>query len=174
VTARYHDPDLSTAKATKALIDQAIAQGKFKIDDVLFDQHCAGLNDPRSLDLLMKLALYFAVDLGLTSIDDDCFERARALVDYRNQAARFLEPIEAENPEGRLMKEILRELHQNGGRMAYRDLCRNLEYHRHGRLWETAYGLLNHYGDVVEFRERRTSGKQKTRMVGLVLHDPNE
>jgi len=96
------------------------------------------------------------------------------LVDYRNQAAKFLEPIEAENQEGRLMKEILRELKQNGGRMSYRDLCRNMEYNRYGRLWGTAYGVLKNHGDIVEFWEQRTPGKRKTGMVGLVLHDPDE
>jgi len=172
----YRDPLFRGALKTKELIDRAIAQGKFRLDDPLWEHHIAGIDDPRSLDLLVKLSLYFAVDLGTMVVDDDCVERARALVDYRNQAAKFLEPIEAENQEGRLMKEILRELKQNGGRMSYRDLCLNLDYSRHGRLWNTAYDLLksNSHGDVVEFMERRTAGKRKTRIVGLVLHDLDE
>jgi len=170
----FRDPDLSGAKVTRELVDRAVVQRRFKIDDPMFKEHIAGIDEPRSLDLLFKLALYFAVDLGLTVVDDDCMERARALVDYRNQAAKFLEPIEAENQEGRLMMEILRELRQNGGRMSYRDLCRDMEYNRCGRLWEIAYGLLEKRGDIVYFQEQRTLGKRKTGMVGLVLRDPDE
>ena len=165
---------MSGAKVTRELVDRAVVQRRFKIDDPMFKEHIAGIDEPRSLDLLFKLALYFAVDLGLTVVDDDCMERARALVDYRNQAAKFLEPIEAENQEGRLMMEILRELRQNGGRMSYRDLCRDMEYNRCGRLWEIAYGLLEKRGDIVYFQEQRTLGKRKTGMVGLVLRDPDE
>jgi len=72
------------------------------------------------------------------------------------------------------MQEILRELRQNGGRMPHRDLCRNLNYERCGRVWGIAYGLLKNYGDIIEFQEQRIPGKRKTGMVGLVLRDPDE
>jgi hypothetical protein len=174
----YSDPDISMmegALKTRALIDKAINQRLYRIEEPeMYAKRAKGL-DPRSFDLLKKLSLYLAVDLNLDVIDDDCMERARALVDYRNQAAAFLEPIEADNAEGRLMKEIVRELHQNKGKMPYRDLCRDLDYRRHGmKLWKSAYyGLLNH-GDIAEFQEVRTPGKRATRMVGLVKHEEDE
>ena len=170
----FQDPSLTGAAKTRELIDRALNQKTFQIEDVaMFEKRIKGL-DPRSLNLLVKLSLYFAIDLGLKAVDDDCAERARALVDYRNQAAAFLEPIEAENAEGRLMKEILRELRQNKGKMPYRVLLRALDYGRFGRTWDTAYGLLRNHGDIVEFQERRTRGKRKTHMVGIVLHDADE
>ena len=97
------------------------------------------------------------------------------LVDYRNQSAAYLEPIEADNVEGRLFKEIIRELRQNRGKMSYRDLCLNLDYSRHGlRLWHQVYhGMVNH-GDIMEFQEARTPGKRTTRMVGLVKYEEDE
>jgi hypothetical protein len=174
----YSDPEVSMREGaikTRALIDKAINQRLYRIEEYeMYVQRAKGL-DPRSLDLLKKLSLYLAIDLGLEVIDDDCMERARALVDYRNQAAAFLEPIEADNAEGRLQKEVLRELKQNRGKVSYRDLCLSLDYSRHGmKLWKTAYyGLVNH-GDIIEFQEARTEGKRTTRMVGLVKHDEDE
>ena len=169
----YRDPDLSGAKRTRELIDRAVTQGKFKLDDPLFEQHIAGLDDPRSLDLVKKLALYFAIDLGLGVIDEDCVERARALVDYRNQAAKFLQPIEAENAEGRLMQEIRREIRQHGGIMSHRELCRNMNADRAGRTWDLAYRLLKDAGTqaIVEFYAEQTPGKRKTRMVAIKIDD---
>jgi len=172
----YSDPDFRAgALKTKELIDKAINQRTYRIEESeAFARRAKGL-DPRSFDLLKKLALYFAVDLDIPIIDDDCVERARALVDYRNQAAAYLEPIEADNVEGRLQKEVIRELRQNRGKMSYRDLCRNLDFGRYGiRMWKAAYyGLVSH-GDIVEFQEVRTAGKRATRMVGLVKHDEDE
>jgi hypothetical protein len=172
----YSTPDYREgALKTKKLIDEAINQRTFQIEEPeMYARRVKGM-DPRSMDMVLKLALILAVDLGLKIIDDDCVDRARALVDYRNQAAAYLEPIEADNVEGRLQKEVLRELRQNRGKLSYRELCRNLDFGRYGmRLWRAVYhGLVNH-GDVVEFQECRTPGKRATRMVGLVKHDEDE
>lgn len=169
----FRNPSLDGAKKTRELIDRAVKQRTFRLDDPLFQEHIAGIDDPRSLDLVMKLSLYFAIDLGLDVIDEDCVERARALVDYRNQATRFLEPIEADNAEGRLMQEIRREIRQHGGIMVHRDLCRNMNADRAGRLWDIAYNLLKNAGTqaIVEFYEGRTKGKRKTRMVAVKIDD---
>src|SRR6266851_676217 len=168
----YRDPTMTGAKKTRELIDRAINQRTFPLEDAeMFETRIKGM-DPRSQNLVLKLALFFAIDLNLSVVDDDCAERACALVAYRNQAAAFLEPIEADNAEGRLQKEMLRELRQHLGRMPYREFCRNLEYHRYGtRNWNGAYRGLVSQGDLVEFDERRTTGKRATRMVGLVLHE---
>jgi hypothetical protein len=166
---------LQGARKTRELIDRAVNQRTFQIEEPeAFARRVKGM-DPRSMDLVKKLALVLAVDLGLDVIDDDAVERACALVAYRNQAAAYLAPIEADNVEGRLQKEILRELRQNQGKLSYRDLCRNLDYGRYGtRLWKSVYqGLVGH-GETVEFDEIRTPGKRATRMVGLVKHDEDE
>jgi len=99
-----------------------------------------------------------------------------ALVQYRNQAAAFLEPIEADNQQGRLQKEIIRELRQNRGKMSYRQLCRNLDFERYGLdVWNRAYRTMLPYGNdegvIFEWREQTTPGKRATRMVGLIKFD---
>jgi hypothetical protein len=127
--------------------------------------------DPRSMEMVQNLALYFAVDLGRSVIDADCVKRARALVDYRNQTTAFVAPIEADNIEGRLQKEIIRELRQHSGKMPHRDLCRNLDYTRYGTtVWRKAYyGLMGgNDATIVEFDESRTPGKRASKMVGLL------
>jgi hypothetical protein len=107
------------------------------------------LGDPRSMNLVYTFALYFAVDQGLDEITEDCIARALALVDYRQKAMTFLEPIEAKNDEGRLLKEIIRS--QDYGE----------------RFWKMVYrgGIEGNW-----FREFTEPGKrgQTKKMVGLV------
>jgi len=66
------------AQETKRRIDQAVIQGVFEIDDFweVLDEMSAVNN--RMAIRVAKLALYFAVDLGKTIIDDDCLARAAA------------------------------------------------------------------------------------------------
>lgn len=170
--APFVNPPLDGALRTRQFIEAAIQQKTFQFADTKgYAGAVAGL-DPRSMELVQKLALYFAVDLGRTEIDSDCVRRARALVDYRNQAREFVAPIEADNVEGRLQKEVIRELRQHGGKMPHRDLCRNLDYARYGTsVWRKAfYGLVND-GTIAQFQESRTPGKRKTEMVGLLKRD---
>jgi len=164
----YSDPVLIGAAKTRKLIDKAIAQGKYEFDSPeTFAKMVHGL-DPRSMDLVQKLALYFAVDMDSPVIDDEHIERAVALVQYRNQAAKFLAPIEADNHQGRLQKEIIRELQQHRGKLKYRELCRNLDYTRYGLdVWQRAYKTMIAEGIIAEFVERQPSG-QTAKVVGLL------
>src|SRR5258708_3301292 len=91
------------------------------------------MGDPRNMNLLYTLGLYFAVDLGLGEITEDCITRALALVDYRQKATVFLEPIEARNDEGRLLKEIIREIRQHGVNMTTRELYKTLHAEDYGQ-----------------------------------------
>ncbi len=165
----YSDPILvGGAAKTRQLFDKAVNQGAFNFESPeWYAKKVEGL-DPRSMDLAQKLALYFCVDMGDTTISDEHVDRALALVKYRNQAAAFLAPIEAENDGARMQKEILRELRQNRGKMRYRELCRALDYtsielFKWNRLFQ---GLVNE-GLIADFSEPTTSGKRVTRMVGL-------
>ena len=171
--APYTDPNyVERAVRTRQLVDKAINQGKYEFDSPeTFASKVSGL-DPRSIDLAGKLALYFAIDTGSTVVDDEHIERAMALVEYRNQAAAFLAPIEADNKEGRLQKEIVRELQQNRGKLSYRKLCLNLDYKRYGTYeWDRAYKGLLKVNDICEFFEETTPGKRPSRMTGLVKQE---
>jgi len=59
---------------TKALIDKAVSHKEYEISgyakDYLRDK-AASFGDPRSMNMVYKFALYFAVDLGLGEIDED-------------------------------------------------------------------------------------------------------
>jgi hypothetical protein len=176
-TVPHIDPDfLEPSKCTRMLIDKALKQGVYEFENFeAYKERVAGM-DPRSMGLIQKLALYFCVDLGADAIDGDHIDRAIALVEYRNQAAKFLAPIEADNHQGRLQKEILRELQQNRGKMKYRDLCRNLDYGRYGMdMWKRAYATMLpsgfDEGQIFEFSEEVTPGKRPAKMVGLIKFD---
>ena len=173
-TVPFHDPLLVPGAAeTRKRIDAAIAKKEYEFEDPsYFSKRVAGM-DPRSMSLVMKFALFLTIDMGKDVIDDDVIERALALVEYRNQVSAFLEPIEADNQQGRLQKEIIRELKQHGGKMTYRDLCRNLDFNRFGLdVWNRAYRTMLPYGIdegiICEWQAQTTTGKRSTRMVGLI------
>jgi hypothetical protein len=176
-TAPYSDPLYQDgAIKTAQLIDKAITQKTFTFQDPdWYSKRVSGM-DPRSMDLVQKLCLYLCIDMGASVIDDEHIDRALALVQYRNQAAAFLAPIEADNQQGRLQKEIIRELRQHKGKMSYRQLCRNLDFERYGLdVWKRAYYTMlpsgNDEGTICEWGEKTTAGKRETRTVGLIKYD---
>ena len=176
-TTPYRDPNFSAkAHEMKRIIDNAVQKQRFEYEDFGgFADRVKGM-DPRSMTMVERLALGFAILLGYDKVEDDSIERALALVEYRNQSARFLEPIEADNMQGRLQKEISRELRQHRGKMRYRDLYHNLDGTRYGKdVWNRAFKTMlpngNDEGEIVEFWEETTPGKRPTRMVGLLKHD---
>jgi hypothetical protein len=163
---QYADPELRVEE-TLDRIQRAVAKEVFprtaKLD--------FGDVTPRSFQFGVAFALYFAVDLGKDSIDEECVERAKALVGYRNEVIRFLEPIEGANEEAILQKTMMREIRRNGGMMKYRDLCRDLSYADYGTYrWKTSFKGLTDEG-LVKLWEERTDKGRTTRMVGLVRED---
>lgn len=166
--AGFHDPVFTEASVeTRKAIDEAITKGVYEFECKEEAQKYADGLDPRAMGLYYKLALYFAIDLKKGEIDAECLERAKAMVLYRNQAAAFLAPIEADNQAGRLQKEIVRELRQNGGRMKYRELCRALDYTRYGMdMWTQSYKSIAREGIIVEWTDTSDTG-HSVRMVGI-------
>ena len=176
-TVMYQDPlFVEGSVETKKRIDAALAKKEYEFEDPAhFASKVAGL-DPRSMELVTNLALLLTIDMGKDMIDDDVIDRALALVAYRNEAAAFLAPIEADNQQGRLQKEIIRELRQHRGKMSYRQLCLNLDYSRYGiDVWNRAYKTMLPYGNdegiICEWQEQTTAGKRATRVVGLIKFD---
>jgi hypothetical protein len=145
----YQEPNLLGAAHTQGLIHQAIAQAVFDYEDRrLVDKVVRGMN-PRSIGLVEKFALYFAMDTGSNVIDADHVERAKALADYEDQVQKYLDPIEAETVLGRVQQEMTRELRFNGGKMTYRDFSRNLHAERKGtEQWKVAVRGLIENGTI--------------------------
>ena len=167
-TTPYSDPFLGDAAVrTRKALDAAVEQGVYPYEDVESAFALLSGMDPRSMQLAQMLALYFAVDLQedgerLTMITPECLERALTLVAYRNDVRKYLEPIEADTAQGRIQKEIVREVKQAGGKMKYRDLCRNMDYGRFGSyIWKQAIsGMLTIDPPMlVEWNEKTTKGR---------------
>src|ERR1700730_2316473 len=132
------------AQETKKRIDKAVQQGVFEIDDFfgLLDKMAAVNN--RMGVRVAKLALYFAVDLGRTEIDDNCLERAAAVAQYDLAVKHYLQVPEGATMEGQLQSEIINFLVRNAGRVTHTELNRRMHPERYGTsLWNKVYqGLL--------------------------------
>jgi hypothetical protein len=167
-TVPYVDPPLQEGAAkTRQAIDVAVERGVYEYEDLRHASNILNGKDPRSMQLVQMLALYFAVDLEEDCITIDCMERADALVKYRQEVRAYLEPIEADTVQGRVQKEILRELKQAGGKLKYRDLCRNMDYGRYGSdFWRAATVGMVKTGMMVEWNERTPKG-QKAHWIGI-------
>jgi hypothetical protein len=141
----YSEP-LLDSEPTRKVIETAMTQhdGIFDYEDYTDAQGKAKGIDPRSLAMFENLSLYFAVDLGRDTIDADCCERARALVEYRNRTQKFLDPIQAETSQGKDQMGIVHELRRNHGKMMTRDLKKAMRSDRLGSdRWYRAYhGLI--------------------------------
>lgn len=174
-TTPYVDPPIQEgARRTGQVIERAVQQAVFAYEDA--DRAAKTLNglDPRSMQLVQMLALYFAVDMEEDCITIDCVERAEALVKYRQEVRAYLEPIEADTIQGRVQKEILRELKQAGGKMKYRNLCLNMDYGRFGSdFWSAAIGGMFKTKMLVQWDERTPKG-QKAHWVGIPKHEDDD
>jgi hypothetical protein len=169
----YHVPPIEeAAKVTYSAIEAATLKGVYEFavwEDV--NSIANGMN-PRTMQMLFALALYFAIDLKRDKIDLDCLTRAKELVAFRDQSIRFLAPIEADNEQGRVQQEITRELRQNKGKMKTRDLSKELHAERYGTdRWKAAYWGLVKEGVIADFSEKTKSG-QTCRMTALLV--PND
>lgn len=178
-TVPYKDPILTEPSVQTSLaISAAIQQGVYTYDNFKEAQSLLNGMDPRSMQLAQMLALYFAVDLqeegqhSLT-ITPEALERALALVQYRNAVRAYLEPIEADTVQGRIQKEILREVKQAGGKIKYREMCRNMDYSRFGTdVWKNAIKgmLLVDPPMLIEWAEATENGR-KVHMIGIPKSD---
>jgi len=165
----YTDPDfMDTCSETRQLIDKALEQKIYDYEDYeeakfIIKNELAGLttsdigDGEDSLDLSMsrlvgltqKLALFFAVDLGLASITGECLERATALVKYRCAVIRYLRPIEADSVLGRLQQLMIHTIRSNQGQMLVRQWKRLCHYDRYDtELWFRAQKGLIQTGKI--------------------------
>jgi hypothetical protein len=155
---------------TKNRIEAAVKRQKFTICDDFFGdvydiaaEMAAQFGDPRSMNLVYKLSLYFAVDLGRESIDLECIERAIDLVKYRNRAIAHVPPIEARNEEALMQKEIVHVLRQHRGKMTFRELARECHYQDYGvQKWRRfGFDPLVVAGEVFVKEEPGRRGQKK-------------
>ena len=169
----YHLPQIDeAAKKTQAVIESALLKGVYEFASMEEVQALVTGMNPRTMQMLFALALYFAIDLGRDKIDLDCLTRAKELVAFRDQSIIFLAPIEADNEQGRMQQEITRELRQHKGKMTYRDLCNELHAERFGSdRWKAGYRGLISEGVIADYNEKLSSGRTSHMVALLVLND---
>jgi hypothetical protein len=101
----------------------------------------------RSVNLAEKFALALAVDLGRERVDTDCQRRGMALAIYRDEAAAYLNPFQAENPSAELEERIRRTLAKKGCGMRVRELEQVLHATRYGsHMWWRTLGDMAKVG----------------------------
>lgn len=107
---------------TRKRIDKAIKQAVYSIDDTTRLGNEIEKLGVRAESRAEKLALYFAIDLGLDSIDDGCIERALAICKYEEQTKQYLKIFEASTREGAVQNRIILALQRHSGVMTRRAL----------------------------------------------------
>lgn len=133
------------ALKTRQLIDKAVNQGTFKFFDQTPFMEALKKYGTRAEIRAEKWALYFAIDMGLSEIDEDCVERGIALARYESEVKKYLMTFEAKNDESNIQQNIVRSLKKNRGLLELRELERTLHSSKYGTtLWNRAlFGLIN-------------------------------
>lgn len=151
MTPMIHVPTMLGAIETRKMIDKAIEKKEYAVTDMSPLQNRMNELGNRAEIRAEKFALYFAIDRGLDEIDEDCIERALALVDYEKAVKRFIAPFEGSTREGNVQLSIINTLQRRPGGMPYRDLERELHAVRMGtQLWQQCYQGLVRNGWIAE------------------------
>lgn len=144
-------PFHEAALKTRAMIDKAVNQGEFKFFDQTPFRVAQGKFDTRALIRAEKWALYFAIDLGLSEIDEDCVERGIALARYESEVKKYLMTYEAKNDESNIQQSVVRLLKKSQGKMELREMERKLNISRYGTtLWNRAFNGLYQSGYILQ------------------------
>jgi primase-like protein/bifunctional DNA primase/polymerase-like protein len=160
---------------TQRRIDKAVGQKVYDYDDpnnvfgTKIDNVLMQFSDARDQNILQILALYFAIDLGRDSIDDDCVERSAKLIRYRQQTLAYLEPTQADTKEAVIVQQVIRYLKKNGGKVPTRKLEHDLHLDCKGHYWRMAQECLRDLGRVIFAPPGRGGRQQYPGMAYLVI-----
>jgi hypothetical protein len=157
------------ALKTKALIDKAVNQKIYTFFDQTplqkFMDECG--EDDRVEIRAEKWALYFAIDLGLDEIDEDCVFRGIELARYELAVKKFLMTMESKSELAALQQDIIRKLSYHGGQMRLTALKIAVEAKLYDtNFWWKAYAGLRHAGNIAESVE--ANHPQKPKVVTLI------
>jgi hypothetical protein len=143
----YVNTDLSSGM-TQHLIEKAVQQGKYEFFDQSPLRRLYAI-DNRYGHRAEKFALYFAVDLDRSDIDEDCVERACRLVDYEIAVKKYLKTYEAVTKEGTYQQELIYFLRNNGGSATMHEVEKKMKPKRFGTgLWYSIFQGLVKSGRV--------------------------
>jgi hypothetical protein len=166
----YVSTQLAAAE-TRKRIDAAIKQETFEIYNDTPLRGMLSIYSNRQEIRAEKFALGFAIDLGLTEIDEECIERGLALVEYEKRVKDWLNVYEAVTLEGTIQAELRNLLVRNSGVLPVREVLRGLNANRYGTTkWMQAYKGLIMAGQI---REEGTGTKGDPKIV-VLLEAPEE
>ena len=142
---------MEAALATRRVIDAAVNKGTYQFFDKTPLQRILEVYGNRTAARAEKWALYFAIDLQLEEIDEDCVARGIEMVKYEESVKDYLLTFEAKNDEAAIQQGTLRLLKKNGGVMNKNDVIRTLSYDKYGiSVWRKAYYALLTEGYIIE------------------------
>jgi hypothetical protein len=147
-TVNYNE----AALATRRIMDNAVQKGKYEFFDKTPLQRILLVYGPRQVARAEKWALYFAIDLQLDEIDEDCVARGIEMVKYEEAVKDYLLTFEAKNDESAIQQGVVRLLKKNGGLMEKRDIVRALNANKYGgTIWDRSYNWLVNSGHIVQY-----------------------
>jgi len=161
------DVDFSeAAKKTRQLIEKAVKQGLYEIPDRIPLNHASDEFNTRGESRVEKFALGFAIDLGLDTIDEDCVERAMALVRYEKAVKKYLRLYEGKTREAGIQMAVEHTLLKHDGIMVTRDLQRALHSERWGTsVWSQLWNGMLREGWIREEGAGSKADPKKTRLL---------
>lgn len=143
---------IESSQETRKLIDKAIAQGSFEIENTL-NSNLQSLvsRGNRYVERAIKWAVAIAVDLGLSIVDDECIDRGVAIVEYEMAVKIYQKSYEAVTREGELQLRIRSKLESSGGSLPSRKLMQVCHAERYGTTaWNQAFYGLQKNGIIRE------------------------
>jgi hypothetical protein len=149
-------------------INRAVQQAEYEIVDTTpLDEKIGALGN-RTEIRAEKWALYFAIDLGRETVDEDCVDRGLAIAQYELEVKKYLGSPEAETKIAAAQIKYRRVLERKfDGRAKVRDMERAMSSHRYGTEgWFRIYDGLKRAGIVTE-----VSGVFKEVIVRVPLDD---
>jgi hypothetical protein len=139
------------ALATRKVIDAAVTKGTYQFFDKTPLQRILEVYGNRTAARAEKWALYFAIDLQIEEIDEDCVARGIEMVKYEESVKDYLMTFEAKNDESAIQQGVVRLLKKNGGTMEKRDVERALNANKYGlSIWRKSFWALVQEGFVLE------------------------
>jgi hypothetical protein len=142
----FHQAALETRK----LMDKAVAQGTYSFFDQTPFVEALKKYKNREVIRAEKWALYFAIDLGLDDIDEDCVERGIKMIEYEVAVKKYLMTFDSKNDESKIQQSIMRHLKKHKGTVKLRDLERAMSSNTYGTtLWDRAFFGLYKSGYII-------------------------
>jgi len=163
------------ALVTRKFIDKAVEKKTYQFFDKTPLMKTLELYDNRAAARAEKWALYFAIDLGLQEIDEDCVERGIEMVKYEYTVKDYLEVTDAKNDESAIQQGVVRLLKKNGLVMEKRDVERALNAYKYGlSIWNKSYYALVNSGFIVEEGRGVKGDPRMVRLLRTMNRDLND